>query len=96
MGRKGSYRRGISALFFILEAIGEVGYRFALPPQLSSIHPMFHVSMLQKYIRHPSHVINFDDLHIEEDVSYVVKSVRILDSKEQTLRRKKIWLVKVE
>ena len=40
-------------------------------------------------------MINFDDLHVEEDVSYEVNSIRILDSKEKTLRRKSIRLVKV-
>ena len=52
--------------------------------------------MLRKYIRDPLHVVNFDDLHVEEDVSYVVKPVRILDTKEQILRQGKIQLVKVE
>ena len=41
-------------------------------------------------------MVNFDNLHVEEDASYVVKPVQILDSKEQILRRKRIWLVKVE
>ena len=67
----------------------------ALPPQLAKVHPVFHISMLRKYIRDPSHVIDFDDLCVEDDVSYVLRPIRILDSKEQALRRRSIRLVKV-
>ena len=43
--------------FEILERIGVVAYRLALPPDLSMIHPVFDVSMLQKYILDPSHIL---------------------------------------
>ena len=35
--------------FEILESVGTIAYRLALLPSLSSIHEVFHVSMLQKY-----------------------------------------------
>ena len=35
--------------FEILERLDTVAYRLALPPSLSSVHAVFHVSMLQKY-----------------------------------------------
>ena len=35
--------------FELLERIGIVAYRLALPPSLSSVHAVFHVSMLRKY-----------------------------------------------
>ncbi|KAL0556245.1 hypothetical protein IC582_004756 [Cucumis melo] len=34
--------------FEILERIGPVAYRLALPPSLSTVHDVFHVSMLRK------------------------------------------------
>ena len=43
--------------FEILERVGMVAYRLALPPNMSQVHPMFHVSMLKKYILDPSHVL---------------------------------------
>lgn len=46
--------------FEILQRIGEVAYRSALPPQLSGIHNVFHVSMLRKYEPDPSHVIDVE------------------------------------
>ena len=39
--------------------IGTVAYRIALPPELSSIHNVFPVSMLRKYIPDPSHVVEY-------------------------------------
>ena len=35
--------------FKVLERVGTVAYRLALPPRLSSVHVVFHVSMLRKY-----------------------------------------------
>ncbi|XP_073137454.1 uncharacterized protein [Henckelia pumila] len=33
----------------ILDRVGDLAYRFALPPALSSIHDVFHMSMLRRY-----------------------------------------------
>jgi hypothetical protein len=39
--------------FRILEQRGEVAYQLELPPQLSDVHDVFHVSQLRKYLRVP-------------------------------------------
>ena len=36
--------------FEIQSKAGEVAYRLVLPPELSRIHPVFHVSILSIYI----------------------------------------------
>jgi len=36
--------------FEILERVGEVAYRLALPPSLEGVHNVFHVSQLRRYI----------------------------------------------
>ena len=41
--------------FEILKRVGKVAYRLALPPTLSSVHNVFHVSMLQKYVSDSMH-----------------------------------------
>ena len=46
----------------ISERVGNVAYRVALPPNLSNLHDVFHVSQLRKYIPDPSHVIQMDDV----------------------------------
>ncbi|KAL0543735.1 hypothetical protein IC582_018839 [Cucumis melo] len=48
--------------FEILERIGPVAYRLALPPSLSTVHDVFHVSMLRKYVPDPSHVVDYEPL----------------------------------
>ena len=46
----------------ISEKTGEVAYQITLPPLLSNLHDVFHVSQMWKYIPDPSHVIPMDDL----------------------------------
>jgi hypothetical protein len=43
--------------FEILEKIGMIAYRLALPPNLSGIHNVFHISMLRKYVPDPTQVL---------------------------------------
>ena len=48
--------------FEILERVGPVAYKLALPPNLSRIHNVFHVSVLRKYIPDISHVLDWKHL----------------------------------
>ena len=43
--------------FEIVERIGEVACQLALPPGLSGVHPVFHISMLKEYHQGGDHVI---------------------------------------
>lgn len=54
----------------ILERIGKVAYILALPPELSSVHNVFHISMLRKYISDPSHVLENEPIKVHEDLTY--------------------------
>ena len=64
--------------FKILEQIGPIAYKLALPPSLSCVHDVFHVSMLRKYITNSMHVIDYKPLDFKEDLSYEEKQVQIL------------------
>jgi hypothetical protein len=79
----------------ITERIGKVAYRIALPPILSQIHDVFHVSQLRKYVPDPSHVITPDDIQLKENLSFEVPPVKIADRKMKRLRTKDIPLVKI-
>ncbi|XP_062119362.1 uncharacterized protein LOC133833121 [Humulus lupulus] len=81
--------------FNIEDKVGKVAYRLALPPSLSNVHDVFHVSLLRKYVPDPSHVLNYEPIEVEQDLTYEEKPVKILDRKEKELRNKKISLVKV-
>lgn len=65
--------------------------RLAHPPSLSSVHPMFHVSMLKRYV---SKVL-YKGLDVKPDVSYEEERVWILDCLSMTLHRREVPLVKV-
>ncbi|XP_070002681.1 uncharacterized protein [Nicotiana sylvestris] len=58
-GKKGKFSPQFIGPFEVLRRIGEVAYELALPPSLSGVHQVFHVSMLWKYISDPSHVLDF-------------------------------------
>ncbi len=62
---------------------------------MASVHNVFHVSMLKKYVPDESHVLEQEPVEIHEDLSLEEKPVRILDYKIKTLRNKEIPLVKV-
>nr|GEY32310.1 zinc finger, CCHC-type, retrotransposon Gag domain protein [Tanacetum cinerariifolium] len=55
---KGKLSLRFKGPFEILDRVGEVSYRLALPPQLSHVHNMFHVSLLRGYKYHPLHVVS--------------------------------------
>ena len=59
------------------------------------IHPMFHVSVLHKYLPYPSHVISSPNIQLEESFSYKEEPVAIVDKQVKKLCLKKVPLVKV-
>ncbi|KAL0562089.1 hypothetical protein IC582_002539 [Cucumis melo] len=68
--RRGKLSPRFVGPFEILERIGPVAYRLALPPSLSTVHDVFHVSMLKKYVSDPSYVVDYEPLEIDENLSY--------------------------
>ncbi|KAL0551797.1 hypothetical protein IC582_010886 [Cucumis melo] len=93
--RRGKLSPRFVGPFEILERIGPVAYRLALPPSLTTVHDVFHVSMLRKYVPDPSHVVDYEPLEIDENLSYVEQPVEVLAREVKTLRNKEIPLVKV-
>ena len=68
--------------FEVLERVGAVAYRLALPPSLSSVHEVFHVSMLRKYTRDITHIVDWGELVVDADGTFEEGPVRIMDSRE--------------
>ncbi|XP_040996151.1 uncharacterized protein LOC121242340 [Juglans microcarpa x Juglans regia] len=94
-GKKGQLSPRYIRPFEILDRIGPVAYRVALPPALSGVHNVFHVSMLRKYIPDPTHIIDYEPLQLQENLTYTEEPIHIIKRKEQVLRKQTISLVKV-
>jgi hypothetical protein len=79
----------------ISERVGMVAYRVGLPPHLSNLHDVFHVSQLRKYVAEPSHVIPRYDMKVRDNLMIETLPVRIEGRDVKKLRGKEIPLVKV-
>jgi hypothetical protein len=82
--------------FKIVEKRGEVAYQLELPPQLSDMHDVFHVSQLKKCLRVPEEQLPMQDLDAKEDLSYQEYPVRILETSERVTHNKKIKICRVQ
>ena len=81
-GKRGKLSPRYIEPFEILKRVGTVVYWLALPPSLSSVHKVFHVSMLRKYTPNPTHVVDWGELVIDSDETFKEGPVRIIDSRE--------------
>ena len=75
--------------------MGAVAYRLALPPSLSSVHEVFHVSMLRKYTPDPTHIVDWGEFVVDAYGTFKEGPMCIMDSREQVLRGKTVKLVNV-
>lgn len=94
-GRKGKLSPRYVGPFEIVQRVGAVAYRLALPPEFGFIHPVFHVSMPRKYLPDPSHVLQHQSVQLDKDLSYEEEHVVIIDRQVKKLRNKEIASVKV-
>jgi hypothetical protein len=82
--------------FKILEKRGEVAYQLELPPQLSDVHDVFHVSQLKKCLCVPEEQLPMEDLDAKEDLSYHEYTVKIFETSARVTQNKKIRMCKVQ
>ena len=94
-GIKGMLAPRITDPFQIIEQVRLLAYRLDLPPHLSDIHNVFHVSILRKYEPDPSQVIMWTEIPPREDLTYKELPIMILDREVNVLRFREISLVKV-
>ena len=50
--------------------MGEVAYELALPPGLSGVHSVFHVSLLKRYHGDGNYIIRWDSVLLDENLTY--------------------------
>ena len=73
-----------------------MAYELALPPGLSGVHPVFHVSMLKRYHGDGNYIIRCDSVLLDNNLSYEEEPVAILDREVRKLRSREIASIKVQ
>ncbi|WMV41163.1 hypothetical protein MTR67_034548 [Solanum verrucosum] len=94
-GKKGKLSPHFISPYEILRCVGKVAYELVLPNELASVHPVFHVSMLEKCVGDPTSILPLEGLGVDENLSYEDVPVEILDRQVKKLRNKEVAFVKV-
>jgi hypothetical protein len=80
--------------YLIMQRIGKVAYKLELPPELTGVHPVFHVSQLLKCVvvkkRVPAHALD-----VQDTLEYSEYPVQILDWAEKSTRNTTTHFCKV-
>ena len=92
-GKRGKLSPKYIGPFEILERVSTVTYLLALPLSLSSVHEVFHVSILRKYTPDSTYVVDWGELVVDADETFKEGPMKILDSRDQVLRHKTVMLI---
>ena len=84
-GKRGKLSPRFIGPFEILERVGTVAYWLALPPSMSGVHEVFHVSMLRRYTQDLAHVVDWGEIEGDTDGIFEEGLVCIMDSRDQVL-----------
>ena len=94
-GKRGKLNPRYVGPFEILEKVGRIAYRLALPHTAHPVHKVFHISLLCKYVSDLSHILSYEDIEVRLTKTYEEELVRILKCRDKQLRTKVVPLVKV-
>src|SRR3954467_5362155 len=91
---RGTHRFGIKGKlapryigpFRIISRSGPVAYQ--LPPTLSQVHDVFHVSQLRRCFKDPIREVEHDMIELQQDLIYQEHPSHILDQFERRTRNK--------
>jgi hypothetical protein len=94
-GIKGKISPRYIGPYLIRARVGSLAYRLQLPESMARVHPVFHVSMLRKYLRDPELKIEVDPIIIQRDLTIDAQLVRVLDFLEHVMRNCTIKYIKI-
>ena len=95
-GIKGKLAPRYVGPFKIVSKRGDLAYQLELPSNFANVHDVFHVSQLRKCFKTPDRTVNFEDIELQEDLSYREHPVAILEETERKTRNKSIKFLKVK
>ena len=81
--------------FQIIGQSGKVAYKIQLPPEMSAIFNVFHVSQLKKCLRVAEERVPLGDIKLESDLTFEEKPVRVIDTRERVTRSQVVKFYKV-
>jgi hypothetical protein len=78
-----------------------MSYKLELPPKMSEVHDVFHVSQLHKCLQAPNKPevfkeIDHNSIDLNHDLTYQERPIRILGEDIRLTRRCKIKMYKVQ
>jgi hypothetical protein len=82
--------------FEVISHKGEVAYQLELPPQLSDVHYVLHVSQLKKCLRVPKEQLPMEELDLRSGLTYSERPIKILYMAERVTHSKVIKKCKVQ
>jgi hypothetical protein len=94
-GVKGKLAPWYIGSFPILKKSEIVAYKLDLPPSLTGVHNIFHVSQLKKCWKAPVDGMLPEVTRLEADLSYPELPIKVLDQKDRVTRHKTIKFFKI-
>jgi hypothetical protein len=95
-GLKGKLSPHYIGPFPILEKCEKVAYKLELPPSLTEVHNIFHISQLKKCLKAPVDVVLSEVTPLKTDLTYPEHLIKILDRKSRGTRCKVIKFYKIQ
>jgi hypothetical protein len=81
--------------FLILKKCGTVAYKLELPPSLTGVHDIFHVSQLEKCLKAPVDIVLPEVAPLKSVLTYLEHLIKILDQNSCVTRQKTIKFYKI-
>jgi hypothetical protein len=92
-GKKGKLSPRFVGPFEVKEIVGLVAYKIHLPPALSGIHGVFHVSTPRKHVRGPLHIVDFENCKSKKILNTRNYQFKFLIARNNNLERRPFhWL----
>ena len=77
IGKKGKLSPCYIGTYRFSKRVGNVAYELALPQNLAVVHPVFHSSMLKKFLGDPLLIVSIENVGIKYDLFYEQISIQI-------------------
>ena len=78
-GMKGKQNPSYVGPYKILKWIGKVVYELEFPAKFAAVHPIFHISLLKKWVGDPASIVPLESVAVKDSHSYEDVRVEIPD-----------------